>query len=48
MPNEEAVRTYESYGFQKVFDVVRMHANGNPDEYKPTVYALTSIDMCGF
>ncbi len=38
----------EKFGFEKVFDVVRMHLNGDPHEYKDTVFGVTSIDMCGF
>jgi len=37
----------ESRGFERSFDVRRMYANGNPEEFKPTVYALTNIDTCG-
>jgi hypothetical protein len=48
MPNEEGVEAIESRGFEKVFDVRRMHANGNPQEFKPTVYAFTNIATCGF
>ena len=36
------------FGFEKVFDLPRMHVNGDPGEYKDTVFAVTSIDVCGF
>ena len=48
MPNEDWVKVIEGLGFKKVFDLKRMHANGNPDEFKPTVYSLTALDVCGF
>ena len=32
----------------KVFDLQRMRLNGDPHEYKDSVYGVTSIDVCGF
>ncbi|KAK2150014.1 hypothetical protein LSH36_427g03066 [Paralvinella palmiformis] len=48
MPNKEGVEAVEGLGFQKEFDLFRMHANGNPNEYKPTVYSVSALDVCGF
>ncbi len=36
------------FGFENVFDVDHMYINGDPKDYKPTTYAVTSIDVCGF
>lgn len=47
-PNEEAVNMVKKFGMTKVFDVNRMHINGDPKELKETVFGLTSIDVCGF
>ena len=47
-PNDEAVKMVNRFNLDKVFDVVRMHINGDPKEYKDTVFGLTSIDVCGF
>ena len=45
--NEAMVALMEKFGFEQVFDIARMHVNGDPGEYKDTVFALTSIE-CGF
>jgi GNAT superfamily N-acetyltransferase len=46
--NEDAVSLMNQFEFVNVFDLLRMHANGDAHEYKPQVFALTSIDVCGF
>ncbi|KAK2160125.1 hypothetical protein NP493_1667g00001 [Ridgeia piscesae] len=46
--NDAMLALTEKFAFEKVFDVSRMHVNGDPGEYKDTVFALTSIDVCGF
>lgn len=48
MPNTEGVKALENFGFKKEFDTIRMYKNGAGNEYKPTVYAVTSIGSCGF
>ncbi len=47
-PNASALEMVKKFGFRFVFETQRMHVNGNPMEYKDTVYGLTSIDVCGF
>ena len=47
-PNEGAVAMVKKFQFENVFDVQRMHVNGDPKEYKDEVFCLTSIDVCGF
>ncbi len=44
----EAVSLAEGFGMDHVFDALRMHVNGDAKELKKQVYALTSIDVCGF
>ena len=48
MPNTEGVKALENFGFRKEFDAIRMYANRASNEYKPTVYAVTSLGSCGF
>ena len=48
LKNQAALKLTEKLGFKKVFDVARMHLNGDANEYKDSVFALTSIDVCGF
>ncbi|KAI0209222.1 hypothetical protein LSAT2_006111 [Lamellibrachia satsuma] len=48
LKNQAALKLTEKLGFEKVFDVVRMHLNGDANEYKDSVFAVTSIDVCGF
>ena len=47
-PNDAALALLDSVGFKHVFNVHRMHINGNPNEYKDTVYGLTSVCVCSF
>lgn len=47
-PNQAAVDMVKKFEFENAFDVVRMHVNGDPNELKPEVFCLTSIDVCGF
>jgi hypothetical protein len=37
-----------TFGFTCVLKLQRMHANGNLNEFKPQVYAVTSVDVCGY
>jgi hypothetical protein len=46
--NEEAHKMVQKFGFEKVFQCVRMHVNGDAKEYKASTFAVTSIDVCGF
>jgi len=46
--NEAAVAMVKKFDFQKVFDLDRMTVNGELKDYKPQVFAVTSIDICSF
>lgn len=46
--NDDASSMVNKFGLDHVFNVVRQYVNGDAKEYKPTTYALTSIDICGF
>ena len=38
----------KKFELENVFDVMRMHVNGDAAEYKDQVFCLTSIDVCDF
>lgn len=46
--NESAVAMVTRLGLEHECDFNHMHSNGDPGEYKPFVYAVTSVDVCGF
>ena len=46
--NQAALTMTEKLGFKKVFDLARMHLNGDANEYKESVFAFTSVFVCGF
>lgn len=46
--NDDALAILRQFEFKHVFDTLRMHANGDPHEFKPQIFAVTSIDVCGF
>ena len=48
LKNQAALTMTEKFGFEKVFDLARMYLNGDANEYKESVFALTSISVCGF
>ena len=47
-PNQAALDMVKKFELENVFDVMRMHVNGDAREYKDQVFCLTSIDVCGF
>ena len=47
-PNHEALKLVEHFSMKKSFDCQRMHLNGDPHEFKTTVFGLTSLIVCGF
>jgi len=46
--NPDILKLIAKFGLEKTFDLQRMHINGDPEEYKPSVWSVTSIDVCGF
>lgn len=46
--NDNARELADFFKMDHVFDTLRMHLNENPNELKTNVFALTSIDVCGF
>ena len=48
LKNQAAFTMMEKFGFEKVFDLARMHLNGDANEYKESVFAVTSVFVCGF
>lgn len=47
--NEAAVSIMSQLEFKNVFDVLHMHLNGDPNhQHNQHVYAVTSIEICGF
>ena len=48
LKNQAALTIAERLGFEKVFDLARMHLNGDANEYKESVFAFTSVFVCGF
>ncbi|ELT90024.1 hypothetical protein CAPTEDRAFT_19685 [Capitella teleta] len=47
-PNEDAKQMVKDLQLQDDIHMLRMHLNGDPKEFKKQVFALTSIDVCGF
>ena len=47
-PNTACLAMLQAFKFEHVFDVKRHHLNGVPDDYKPQVFAVTSIDVMSF
>ena len=48
MPNKDAIALVEEFGFKDTIHMIRMYKNGEANEYKDSVFGLTSIDVCGF
>ncbi|KAI0216083.1 hypothetical protein LSAT2_031857 [Lamellibrachia satsuma] len=48
LKDQAALTMTEKLGFEKVFDLARMHLNGDANEYKESVFAVTSVFGCGF
>jgi hypothetical protein len=47
-PNDEAVRLVRRLDMTDTLHMLRMHQNGDPHELNQRVFAITSIDICGF
>jgi len=47
-PHNEAVSLLTANGFKDEIHMIRMYLNGDPEPLSDKVYALTSIDVCGF
>ena len=48
LKNQAALTMTEKLGFEKEFDLARMHLNGDANEYKESVFAFTIVFVCGF
>ncbi|ELT90021.1 hypothetical protein CAPTEDRAFT_206392 [Capitella teleta] len=46
--NEDAKQLVKDMQMQDDIHLVRMYLNGDPKEFKKQVFAITSIDICGF
>jgi len=46
--HDEAVRLVRELKLQESFHMIRMYRNGNPSSLGRRVFAITSIDVCGF
>jgi len=47
-PNDEAVRLVRELKLQPSLHMIRMYRNGDPKLLSHRVFAITSIDVCGF
>lgn len=47
-PNTSSVEMLKDIGFKKAFDLAHQHCGGELSVYKQQVYAVTSVDVCGF
>lgn len=48
LPNQDAVDLAQEFDFKETIHMIRMYKNGEANEFKNTVFGLTSIDVCGF
>jgi len=47
-PNDEAVRLVREFKLQESLHMIRMYRNGDAKSLSQRVFAITSIDVCGF
>ena len=46
--HEDAVRLVRELKLQESLHMIRMYRNGDPNSLSQRVFAITSIDVCGF
>ncbi|ELU05635.1 hypothetical protein CAPTEDRAFT_229006 [Capitella teleta] len=47
-PNTASLDIIQTFKFNHVFDVKRFHHNGVPNDFKPQIFAVTSIDVMSY